>query len=102
MIRHCEWKIVEWTVWIFYSITLNDKVQIAYLPDDSGAGIDGPRSAWPDRLANDWLDRLDPDWLNESDPKKAGPVNPIGAAAAGAAIGADSEIGCEKPPPCWA
>lgn len=72
-----------------------------YLPDDSGAdgaGIDGPRSAWPD---NDWLDRLDPNWLNdESDPKNAGPVSPIGAAAAGAAIGADSEIGCEKPPPC--
>lgn len=79
--------------------------QNKYLPDDSGADgaeIDGPRSAWPDKLADDWLDRLDPNWLNESDPKKAGPVNPIGAAAAGAAIGADNEIGCENPPPVWA
>lgn len=41
-----------------------------------------------------WLDRLDPDASGKND----GAVNPIGPAAAGDAIGADSEIGCEKPP----
>lgn len=71
----------------FFSL---QKKKIKYLPDDCDE-IDGPRSAWPDKL----LDRPEP---NESD-EKLGPGNPIGAAA-GAAIGADSEIGCEKPPPC--
>lgn len=77
-----------------------------YPPADGSAddGIEGPRSAWPEKLANDWLDRPNPDASDEND----GPDNPINCgfanigAAAGAAIGADSEIGCEKPPPCWA